>query len=132
MANIKETPTRAMNYADLAALAETAGRTDLVEFCNHQIELLDAKKEKAKIKADEKKKAGDELQARILDLLTDEPQSKDDLCAAIGDPEITPAKVVARMNNLVKFGFATRDVAKTEDGKKVTVYTVATETVDAE
>lgn len=118
--------TRVMNYNDLAALAAEAGRQDLVEFCNHQVELLDAKKAKAQEKAAEKKKAGDELQARILDVLTDTPQSKDDICAVINDPEVTPAKIVSRMKNLVDFGFAVKDTAKTEDGKKVTVYTLGT------
>lgn len=115
--------TNAMRFESLKALAEAAGDADLVAFCDAQLASIAAKAEKAKIRAEEKRKAGDELQATILSLLTDEPQTKDDICAAINDPEITPAKVVARMKNLVKFGQAEKAMAKTEEGKKVTVYT---------
>ena len=68
---------------------------------------------------------GDEGKGKIVDLLTDEGQTGNDLVAAIGREDVTKAKVTARMTQLIKDGLATKEVIKTEDKKKVTVYKVA-------
>lgn len=115
----------AMRFEALKELAEAAGRTDLAEFCEAQIASIAAKNEKNKARAAEKRRIGDELQAQVLSLLSDTPQTKDDLCAAIGDPDVTPSKIVSKMRNLIEAGQAVKALAKNEEGKKVTVYTLA-------
>ena len=122
---MEKTLTSAVAYADLAALAATAGRDDLVEFCNTKIAQNAAKNEKAKERAAVKRAEGDALQNKIYDLLTADLQTKDDLCAALGDEEITPAKVVSRMNHLIEAGKAVKETCKTEEGKKVVCYRLA-------
>lgn len=123
MENTKLTAMQA--YADLKALAETANRTDLVEFCDTKTAQLVAKNEKTRERAAQKRAEGDELQAKILALLTDELQTKDDICAAINDPEVSPAKVVNRMNHLIEAGSAVKETCKNDEGKKVVCYKLA-------
>ncbi len=41
-----EKRTKRMNYAELRELAENAGKDYLVDFCDHEVELLDKKAEK--------------------------------------------------------------------------------------
>lgn len=102
-----------------------AENTDLVEFCDKQIEQLDKKAEKAKARAAERKVEGDELRDTIENLLTEEYQIIDDVLAQLDNEEITKAKVVARLTQLVKNGLAEKAEVKTEDGKKVMAYKLA-------
>lgn len=102
-----------------------AENTELVEFCDKQIEQLDKKAEKAKARAAERKVEGDELRDTIENLLTEEYQIIDDVLAQLDNEEITKAKVVARLTQLVKNGLAEKAEVKTEDGKKVMAYKLA-------
>lgn len=102
-----------------------AENTELVEFCDKQIEQLDKKAEKAKARAAERKVEGDELRDTIENLLTDDYQIIDDVLAQLDNEEITKAKVVARLTQLVKNGLAEKAEVKTEDGKKVMAYKLA-------
>lgn len=102
-----------------------AENTELIEFCDKQIEQLDKKAEKAKARAAERKVEGDELRDTIENLLTEEYQIIDDVLAQLDNEEITKAKVVARLTQLVKNGLAEKAEVKTEDGKKVMAYKLA-------
>lgn len=106
----------------------------VVEFCEKEIASLDAKAVKAKERALAKRAAGDELQAVIASLLTNEPQTAEQLLAQIEDEsgELTKQRVVAKMRNLIDTNQASKcDVKIDVDGKTVSrkAYTLP---VDAE
>lgn len=102
--------------------ANVENKDELVAFVDKQVEAIDTKAMKAKEKAAEKRADGDALRVQVEELLTDEYQTADDIVAKIEDVEITKAKVVARLTQLVKTEVAEKAQAKTEDGKKVMVY----------
>lgn len=103
------------------------GKDELVEFINKQISQIEAKAEKAKIKAIEKQKAGDELRDRVKSILTNELQTADAITAQIDDEDVTKAKVIARLTQLVKNGDAEKEDVKTEDGRSVKAYKIKSE-----
>ena len=111
----------------LAIIAEAmADNEDVVAYCENELMLLENKKVKAKERQDAKRAAGDELQAAVLSVLTADPQTRDEILAKFEneDGELTVGKIQAKLNNLVKFGQASKTEVKTEDGKKKTAYTV--------
>lgn len=127
--------TKKMTKAEiLAIIAEAmADNADVVAYCENELALLENKKIKAKERADKKRAAGDELQGEVAAVLTDAPATRDDILAAViestGDETLTVGKIQAKLNNLVKFGQASKCTVKTEDGKTKTAYTTF---VDAE
>ena len=102
----------------------------LVEFATKKIAQLDKRNASAKIRAEKKRAEGDALMGSVLGFVTDEPQSRGDIAAAMVDAgfEVTPAKVGARLNKLVAAGEIVKANAKVEgeDGKSksVVVYTL--------
>ena len=99
----------------------------ILEFIDKEVAALDARAEKAKERAAKKREESDELRREIFEMLTDEGQTGDQIVAAIGREDVTKAKVVARLTQLIKDGKAAKEVVKTEDKKKVTVYTAVAE-----
>lgn len=119
----------------LAIIAEAmADNADVVAYCENELALLESKKIKARERQDKKRAEGDDLQAAIASLLTDVPQTRDEILAQFEneDGELTVGKIQAKLNNLVKFGQASKTEVKTEDGKKRTGYTVFVAVADAE
>jgi hypothetical protein len=102
-------------------------KNELIDFLNKQISQIEAKAEKAKIRATEKQKAGDELRDRVKSILTDELQTADAIVAQIDDEDVTKAKVIARLTQLVKNGDAEKDDVKTQDGRNVKAYKIKSE-----
>ena len=100
----------------------TVTAEDVNAYIEKTIDQLNAKNEKAKERAAEKKADGDELRAKIEAILTDEYQTGDQITAAIGDPEVTKAKVTARLTQLCKADKAHKTQVKTEDGRKIVAY----------
>jgi hypothetical protein len=101
-------------------IAETcADNADIVAFCDAEIARLDAKAEKAKAKAAEKKAIGDELYATIVGVLTNELQTAEDVLAQIDGEDLTVAKVRARLSQAVKNGVAKKESVKIEGKAKV-------------
>ena len=97
---------------------------DVVAFIDKSIEQIDAKAAKAKEKAAETKAEGDALRATVFEHVTGTAQTADEITAAIGDAEVSRAKVIARLTQLVKSG----DVVKEQisvDGRKVMGYSRA-------
>ena len=95
-----------------------ASNDDVVTFCEMKIAALDKKAENAKVKAAEKKAAGDELRARVEGVLTNEWQTIAEVVAALDDEEVTASKVTYRLNALVDLGVAVKDETKIpSDGK---------------
>lgn len=110
---------------DIVAATDTADKDNLLVFIDTNIAQLDAKAAKAKEKAAEKKVEGDELREKIAACLTSEPKDIATILDEVGDEELTRAKVTARLAQLINLGTATKEVTKTADGKKATVYKLA-------
>lgn len=110
---------------DIVAATDTADKDNLLAFIDTNIAQLDAKAAKAKEKAAEKKVEGDELREKIAACLTTEPKDIVTILDEVGDEELTRAKVTARLAQLINLGTATKEVTKTADGKKATVYKLA-------
>lgn len=95
---------------------------EMIEFINAQVAQIAARAEKAKIRAAEKREESDALCNAVYKTLTTEYQSADDITAALNDAEITRAKVIARLKRLIDSASVEKTMAKTEEGKRVTVY----------
>ena len=131
MAEVKV--TKREYFEEIKAIVEAAeveNKTDIVEFIDKQLELLASRAEKAKERAAEKKTAGDKLSAAVLAAVTKNFQTADEIADAVvmdevaegEDPiEITKAKVVARLTQLVKTGEVEKEAMKC-DGRKLMGY----------
>ena len=102
--------------------ANVEGTTELVEFIDKQVSLIDSKAEKAKVRNAEKKANGDELREVVQNILTDEFQTIDAIVAQIEGEEITKAKVTARLTALVNNGIAEKTDVKDDEGRKLKAY----------
>lgn len=97
----------------------------IVEFCDKEIAALGVKAEKARARAAAKKAEGDELRGIVASVLTTEPMIAEDVLAAItGVEDLTKAKVIARLTQLVKANEAVKTEV-TVDGKKRMAYSLA-------
>lgn len=108
-----------------------ADNAEFVEYAENELAKLAKKNEKAKERAAEKRAIGDELQGVVLSVITDAPQTRDDILTPVieetGDDSLTVHKVQAKLNNLVEAGQITKCKVKTEDGKTKTAYVLATD-----
>ena len=102
--------------------ANVEGATELVEFIDKQVLLIDSKAEKAKARNAEKKANGDELREAVQNVLTDEFQTIDAIVSQIEGEEITKAKITARLTSLVKNGIAEKTDVKDDEGRKLKAY----------
>lgn len=102
--------------------AECEHQEEMIEFINKQIELLEAKAEKAKERAAKTKAEGDALRDAVEALLTGEFQSADEITAQLEGEDITKAKVVARLTQLVRAEIADKEQMKDSSGRKVMFY----------
>ena len=125
--------TKAEHFAELKAIVERVEPENaeaLIAFIDKEVAAIENQAAKAKEKAAEKRAEGDALRAKIEGLLTDEFQTIADITAAVGDEEVTPAKVTARLTQLVNAGLAEK-AQVTAGSRKVMGYKVAS-FVDAE
>ena len=109
-------------FEEIKTVLEDAKETALAEVMAHEIALLENKAIKNKERAEARKIAGDELRDTISNILIDDLQTVDEIVEQIDDEEITKAKVVARLTQLVNLNEAIKEQIKTEDGKKVMAY----------
>lgn len=112
-------------YAMLTEIVEATEvemKEDLLTFIDKEVNLIDAKAEKAKARAAEKKAEGDALRDAVQAVLTEEYQTINDIASQVEGEEITKAKITARLTSLVKNGLAEKADVKTEDGKTVKAY----------
>lgn len=109
-------------FEEIKTVLEDAKETALAEVMVHEIALLENKAIKNKERAEARKIAGDELRDTISNILIDDLQTVDEIVEQIDDEEITKAKVVARLTQLVNLNEAIKEQIKTEDGKKVMAY----------
>ena len=107
---------------DIILTSDVDNKEELEAFIDRQVEIIDNKAEKAKERAAEKKAEGDELRAAIKSVLTEDYQSADDILAQLEGEDLSKAKIIARLTQLVNNGDAEKAQAKTEDGKKFMTY----------
>ena len=107
---------------DIVLTSDVDNKEELEAFIDRQIEIIDNKAEKAKERAAEKKAEGDELRAVIKSVLTEDYQSADDILAQLEGEDLSKAKIIARLTQLVNNGDAEKAQAKAEDGKKFMTY----------
>ena len=127
--------TKRERFESIKALVETVGAVDgfdmdgIVEFCDKEIAALAARAAKAKERAAEKRAEGDELQAAVLEALTDELATRQDITDRVEGEEITLGKVGYRLNQLVKNGQAVKEeiTVTGDDGKskRIAAYRLA-------
>ena len=104
---------------------EVENKEDLLTFIDRELELIENKSVKAKERAAEKRAEGDELRAAVKSILTTENQTIDEIFGQIEGEDLTKAKIVARLTQLVKTGEAKKEEVKSEDGKRIMVYALA-------
>ena len=104
---------------------EVENKEDLLTFIDRELELIENKSIKAKERAAEKRAEGDESRAAVKSILTTENQTIDEIFGQIEGEDLTRAKIVARLTQLVKTGEAKKEEVKSEDGKRIMVYALA-------
>lgn len=128
MANTKNTKrdyfTALKNFLEEVEEVNGIPATELVDFLNSQLTQLDARNAKAKKRAAEKRVEGDELRATIKAVLTTEPKTVADIMAQVESEDLTPAKVVARLNQLVKAEEVVKELVKV-DARRLMAYRIA-------
>ena len=97
---------------------------DVIAFVETTLAQIAAKAEKNKERAAAKRKAGDELRAQVFGFVTEEWQTRDEIAANFEDEDVTPAKVGARLTQLVADGVVVKEKQKI-DGKDKMVYALA-------
>ena len=97
---------------------------DVTAFVETTLAQIAAKAEKNKERAVAKRQAGDELRAQVLGFVTEEWQTRDEIAANFEDEDVTPAKVGARLTQLVENGSVVKEKQKI-DGKDKMVYALA-------
>lgn len=119
--------TKVEYFGMIKAIVEASdaeNTADLLAFVDKQIELIESKAEKAKVRAAGKKAEGDELREVVASLLTAEYQTADAIAAQIEGEDVTKAKVVARLTQLCNAGVAVKLQDKI-DSRKVMTYKLA-------
>lgn len=122
-----------INYTeDIAVDDVVVTPEDITTFIENSIAQIDSRNEKAAAKAAEKRAAGDETRAAIKAVLGETPKTIAEIVAEVNNPELTNAKVVARLTQLVNLGEVFKSDAKV-DGRTVKAYsTVPVVADDAE
>lgn len=97
---------------------------DVTAFVETTLAQIAAKAEKNKERAAAKRQAGDELRAQVLGFVTEEWQTRDEITANFEDEDVTPAKVGARLTQLVADGVVVKEKQRV-DGKDKMFYALA-------
>ena len=118
MADVKKVTKKEM-FTEIKAVLETVeGSEELVAFVEKQIEALNNEAAKAKERK-AMKAAEDTLKDTVASLLTDEFKTAEAIVDAIGDEEVSKAKVVNRLSKLIADGVAVKEQTKVGDRKVV-------------
>ena len=96
--------TKKEMFTEIANLL--AEREDIVEFCNHEIDLLSRKRTSTKPTKTQRENAV--IKEQIVSALTDEPMTIGEINAAMGT-EYSPQKLSALLRQLCLEGVAVKD-----------------------
>lgn len=89
----------------------------VLDYVDTTIAQIDTKAAKAKERAAGKKAEGDALREEVFSHVTDEYQTADAITALVVGEDITKAKVVARLTQLVNAGMVEKEQQKVGDAK---------------
>lgn len=89
----------------------------VLDYVDTTIAQIDTKAAKAKERAAGKKAEGDALREEVFSHVTGEWQTADAITALVAGEDITKAKVVARLTQLVKAGMVEKEQQKIGDAK---------------
>ena len=96
---------------------------DVITFCENELELLAKKTARAKEAAAKKRAEGDEITAVVRDALSTEDFEPISVIAdRINDENISKAKIVSLLRNLIECGEAEKQEMTTDDKRKVMSY----------
>lgn len=109
-------------FKEIEKVLLAAGEDDLARVMANEVVLLQKRSVKNKERAAARKIAGDELRDTISNILTDDLQTVDEIVEQIEGEDVTKAKVVSRLTQLVKLNEAIKEQVKTEDNKKIMAY----------
>ena len=96
--------TKKEMFTEIANLL--SAREDIVEFCNHEIELLSRKRTSTKPTKTQRENAV--IKEQIVSVLTDEPMTIGEINAAMGT-EYSPQKLSALLRQLCLEGIVVKD-----------------------
>ena len=113
-----------MTFEDVIVGDAIVTDADIKDFIEKSIAQIDARNEKVKERQAQKKAEGDELRAQVKAVLGTAPLKVSEIVTLIDNPEVTNAKVIARLTQLVKAGEVVKDDVK-EDGRTLKVYSLA-------
>lgn len=104
--------TKRENYASIREIVEKLGRTDLVEFVDHEVELLN-KKNNAPKKPTEKQVENEKLKDIILAEMSDKPMTVTEMQTNISAlADLSNQRVTAIVRQLVEDNSLIRTVVK--------------------
>ena len=95
-----------------------------IAFIQERIDALDRRAEKTKERAAARKVEGDELREAIYHVLGDSPRTIPEILAALGDAELTPNKITARLTQLINLEKVGKEKVKTEAGEKMGYFVI--------
>lgn len=95
---------------------------DIKDYAEEAIIQIDMKNERSRIRSLEKRREIDKLRAKVKAALTDEFQTGDQILAKIEGDNVTKAKVVSRLSDLIKYNEAVKDNITNEYGSRIVVY----------
>lgn len=129
--------TKAQKYAMIEDILNTVDGENidmLIEFVQAEQNALANKAAKAKAKAAEKKTEIDELGNAVMQVVTAEPQTRDEIFANFDGEDVSIAKVGARLTRLVELGLVAKTEVKVTNaaGKKTTKMAYSVVLTDAE
>ena len=105
---------------------DTISSTELIDFINHEIELLNNRAATSAKRARARREEGDALRERVLEILsTDKFMTINEVTKAFNDDDITVPMVTARLTQLVKADLAEKDnitIERNGKSKKFTAY----------
>lgn len=118
MAEVKITKAEKLQMIKaIVEASDTEDKVMLVEAIDTILAQDANKAAKAKERAAAKKAEGDALRATVQGVLTEEFQSAQAITDAIDDEEVTKAKVIARLKQLVDTGVAVKEEQKIGERK---------------
>ena len=100
------------------------------DYINKSLAQIDARNVKAAERAAKKKAEGDDLRARVLSVIGETPVKVSDIVDALDDPDVTSAKVIARLTQLVKSGAIFKNSVRVDGRTLMTYSTVCPENED--
>jgi hypothetical protein len=110
--------TKAERYAEIAVILRDESYEELADFCDAEVESLEAKAAKAKERAAVKRAEGDEYKAIVAGALTDELQTGQAIFDAVGDEDLSLGKVRSRLTMLVHDGAVEKEEVSVTEGEK--------------